>query len=70
MFLTKNLTYCIYLSPMVLEHNHAGLWIHPFQDQRLPISVSVGNHGGHHGDRGHTWVKSCHRQGKEDIPDC
>lgn len=41
----------IYLSPVVLEHNHAGLWIHPLQDQRLPIPVSTGNHGGHRGDR-------------------
>jgi len=41
----------VYLRPVVLEHNHAGLWIHPFEDQRLPIWVSIGNHGGHHGDR-------------------
>lgn len=40
-----------YLSPVVLEHNHAGLWVHPFQDQRLPVTVSIGNHRGHHGDR-------------------
>lgn len=36
---------------MILENNHAGLWIHPLQDQRLPVSASVGNHGGHCGER-------------------
>lgn len=37
---------------MILENNHAGLWIHTLQDQRLPVSASIGNHGGHHGERG------------------
>lgn len=36
---------------MILENNHAGLWIHPLQDQRLPVCASIGNHGGHRGER-------------------
>jgi hypothetical protein len=43
---------------VVFEHDHAGLWVHAFEDQRLPISVSVGNHGGHHGALVMVWAKA------------
>lgn len=40
-----------YLCPVVLENNHAGLWIHTLQDQSLSVSASIGNQGGHRGER-------------------
>lgn len=54
-----------YLRPVILENNHAGLWIHPLQDQGLPVSASIGNHEGHRSE----WVVRklvCHEvQGEE-----
>lgn len=53
----------VYLSPVVFEDDHAGLWVHPLQDQRLPVSVSIGNHRGHYGEQDMR-LKSCHMNAK------
>lgn len=53
---------------MILENNHAGLWIHTLEDQSL-VSASIGNHGGHRSERvvcRHTM--SC-VAGVKDVPD-
>lgn len=38
-----------YLSPVVLEHDHTGLGVHPSQREGL-LPVAPDNHGGHHFD--------------------